>query len=222
MPFSDFISWLDKFEVTKSNVVRSRILNLFEKVKNITNLSSEQILQGIDFDPNDKKREKLESLLSELRAVAFLHNEGFNNIILQPKRDKQKNFDISAVFNDKIFAIEVACLTEEHSRKKESGINAYKIDDSKFIRDLSEKAKIKKLQLDVVNDDCVKMLIFVINRAPELPLYNYDDYKRVLQVLNTNLGWGNGYYLGLINGSEDLVYPKISLIAPEIAGAPSE
>lgn len=209
---SDFVLWLESFPQVKNGDTQNRILKLLENVEQICSVSTKQALSGVDFDRNDCRYEKLEAIISELRSVVFLKEKGFINSRLQERCLDKKHFDISAVFANKKYAIEVACLTQKNSRAKIKGVDCYRLDEAKFIKSLKTLALRKKPQLETSNADHRKLLIFVINRTPERELYCLQDYGNILHSLSDLLCWGNDYYFGVVTGvsDKDLIHPDIN------------
>ena len=212
MPRAVFIRWLESYQQAKEPAVKIGILDLFDRVKNISSTTDEGLLTGLDFDPNDTALEKLESLIAELRAAVFLHETGFTDIKLIPKMKKKKSYDISTKFGNENFIVEVACLTKTHSRKKLTGVDAYLLDTDKFKATLKDIAEKKKNQLNINGASYRALLIFVLNRSPEVELYNFAEYRKFIESLYSQLAWGQGYYLGFVTGTENFIYPTIQFL----------
>lgn len=206
---SNFVGWLDKFPRSKSEDTQNRILKLLENAGHICNLDIESLLVGVDFDKSNLTEQKLESIISEIRAIAFLNDIGFKKIQPQARRSKQKRADLCAQYKDQRCVIEVACLTSVNSREKMKGIDAYCLDQAKFFTTLRTIAEDKKEQIDIDTSAQIRLLVFVINRSPERELYSLKDYSTVLVSFSTNLNWGSGYFFAVVTGSEDLIYPNL-------------
>jgi len=215
MKEKQFKNWLQNYPIKLNNNQKKNILKLLNNVSKITEKPAVSILKGIDFNPSDKSIEKLEAILAELRAVAFLKNNTFQKITLLSSKKKQSYPDMIAERDGQKFVIEVACLTKKHSRKKISKLDVYEFDDNKFVNTLKSIAKRKKEQLDVIESK-KKMLVFIINRSPDLELYNLNEYKNILKNLVSELEWNSKkYYFAVVTGCEingelcDLIYPAL-------------
>ncbi len=209
-----FIRWLDNFREI-DNFAKKHIVNLIKKVGKITQESFDNVLKGVDFEVEEKTIEKLEAMLGELRAISFLNNIGFVDIKLLPSKKKNVNPDISAKWQGKEFVGEVACLTKKHSRKKIPELKVYGIDDDKFVNTLKTISQKKKRQLDAIKN-VRKILIFIINRSPDVELHALDEYKTILKKLNSRLKWNDeNYYFAIVTGNEvngklcDIIYPAL-------------
>lgn len=207
-----FCQWLSNFPNLIKDKEKRAIMKLLEDVKQVLQQEYDEILEGGDFDQNDKSIEKLEAMLAEWRSVIFLKNHNFIDIKLLPSNRKVKVPDILASFSSHSFAIEVKCLTKAHSRSKIQGIDAYSLDDDKLRNTLKTIAKSAKPQLDSKTSDN-KMLIFVLNRGPDAELHTKQENKTIIEALANNLNWGKEYYFGFVsrNGLEDFVSPAFNL-----------
>lgn len=207
-----FYQWILNFPNDVKSENCNAILNLFSNVKEITGQSSEEVLEGVDFTEADKRLEKLEAVLAELRAVMFLKNYSFTGISLLPGDAslKTRRPDILAQKDGVSFAIEVKCLTAAHSREKIPGLNIYRLDDDKFLTTLKSYTEKAKTQLDSIKSD-KKMMVFVLNRAPDLQLHKKEEYQKIIQCLIGQLNWGQEYYLGFLTGmeGEDFILPGV-------------
>lgn len=210
IPLSNFVGWLDNFPRSKSKDTQNRILQLLKNAGHACDLDVEDLLSGVDFDPNNPTEQKLESIISELRAIVFLNEVGFKDIRPLARCAERKKADLCAQFKDQKFAIEAACLTSVHSREKMNGMDAYSLDREKFITTLRSIAEGKKSQIDADTSVQGKLVIFVINRSPERELYSREDYSAILASLSTYLDWGSGYFFAVVTGLEDLIYPDLS------------
>jgi len=211
----NFKKWLFNFPQLVKIEERKLIFSLLDNVKKITGQSKEDILIAVDFNDKDKTTQKLESILTELRTVVFLKDFCFTEIKILKSKKKTPCPDISAKFHYKKFVIEVKCLTKFHSREKDI-YNVYSIKNNKFIKTLLsifEKAEKQFKQFQNSN----KLLVFVLNRSPELELYTKEDLENILNNLFDKLKDKNlkGMYFGVCTGSEvngelcNLISPKI-------------
>ncbi len=86
IPKDELMSYLNKlFDKTKDNrladdKVRSRIIEMMNEACEITELSFSDLLQRLDFKPNNLSIEALESFLAELRSIFWLRDFGFVSI----------------------------------------------------------------------------------------------------------------------------------------------
>jgi hypothetical protein len=201
--------------------VKLDIISLLKETSKITELSIPDLLATIYFKPNSLNIEGLEAFLSELRAIIWLNNFGFSNIRpIKAKKDPQPDF--LADYQDKKSTIEVFCLTQTHEQRpeppyKDKSLNVYvnfdpEFDSSKFGRDFISKAKDKKKQLDSLDKDMkidIKILLCVVNSQSMVSLNKKDDWDKHAEYLYNKLNWGNNYYIGILTGSGDTIYPKI-------------
>ena len=222
MEMRDIENYLDniykksKDERLSNTTVRRKIIELVEKASNVTNFSVPDLLSYLDLKLNDQTIEALESFLAELRSIFWLNDFGFTKIIpLQAKNISQPDF--TAEFNNKTCAIEVFCLTEKHEQQKDSMLNAYvnfdpNFSGSKFGRDFMSKAQEKKKQLDT-NNAQMKILLCVLNSQPVVRLNTTEEMSSHAKFLYENLGWGQGYFVGILTGvevngkSSNTIYP---------------
>ena len=178
---------------------------------NITGFEEIHLLKRLDFDPNDHTIERAEAFLAELRAIFWLRNFGFTNIEPLQEQKKGKSPDLFAKYNKKDCVIEVFCLTQIHEQTRDDELGVFvnfnfEAPKPKVNRDFYTKAKCKKKQLDSTTAD-LKILLCVINSNPVSALSTYDEMQEGVKMLWETLGWGNGYYIGLLNGTDDCIYP---------------
>ncbi|MFA7245183.1 MAG: hypothetical protein WC070_03325 [Candidatus Magasanikbacteria bacterium] len=107
-----FFNYIKNLGYTNDNLNKVKIL--LEKVSKITKYTKEEILEKCDYIIVDTKKEKLESILAELRSVIFLNTISFKNIEILKRHKKKKNVDILASLSNDKFDIEVTCFTKEH------------------------------------------------------------------------------------------------------------
>lgn len=223
----DFLNYLDRlYEVIKDGrlmdeLVRSKIIEKINGACEITKINYADLLKGLDFKKNDLTMEYLESFLAELRSIFWLRDFVFTEIVPLQAKKKKIQPDFSAKYGEKIFAVEVFCLTQKHEQKKDQKYNVYinfdpGFNGSKFGRDFISQAKKKKVQLDAHNVDA-KILLCVVNSSPMIALNKKNDFDSHVKFLYESLNWGNGYYLGLLTGvcdingiSNDTIYPRLT------------
>ena len=198
--------------------VRRKIIELVEKASGVTNFSVPDLLSRLDLKLNDQTIEALESFLAELRSIFWLNDFGFTEIIpLQAGKISQPDF--TAKFKNKTCAIEVFCLTKKHEQQKDPALNAYvnfdpNFNRSKFGRDFMSKAQEKKKQLDA-NDAQIKILLCVLNSQPVVSLNTAEEMSSHAKLLYENLGWEQGYFVGILTGvevngkSSNTIYPRL-------------
>lgn len=201
--YKDFVEYVTKLGKGDCFGGDKGIDSLLNKVSSVTAQSIDNIIICSDFKGQELSIEKLESIISELRAVVFLHNNNFLNIKLLKRFKNKPRVDIYAEKLDKNFNIEVTCLTAEHSREK-NGLY-YILDDDKFLREFTSRIKSKISQLNNgVNNK--KMLIFVMNRYPEKALTDEKKYREFFKKAYDQSELNNNYYLGLVTGNVDFIY----------------
>lgn len=193
--------------------VRSQILNKINKACKITNLSFSDILQRLDFKPNSLTIEALESFLAELRSIFWLQDFRFIEIKPLQARKKSAQPDFTAKHRNKTCVIEVFCLTQMHEQQRDPALNVYvnfdpQSNGSKLGRDFMSATDNKKKQLDVIDAD-IKILLCVINLSPVVALNTNDDMSKHAKFLCEKLGWGAGYYIGILAGGDSVIYPEI-------------
>jgi hypothetical protein len=198
---------------------KRRITSLLKKACKITKLSISELLARICFKPNSSNIEDFEAFLAELRAIFWLRNFGFSNIIPIEPRKKFPRPDFLANYKGKKSAIEVFCLTKTHEQQKDQTLNVYvnfnpQFEGSKFGRDFISKAQEKLLQLDNVNTD-IKILLCVVNSEPMICLNDKDKWDKNAEYLFKRLNLESNYYIGILTGAvvngelTDTIYPKI-------------
>ena len=155
--FDIFIEYVSKLGFSSSI---TKITSLVEKTSIVTNQSTNEVIECSDFREQELSKEKLESIIAELRSVVFLDNNKFKNIKLI-KSSKNKSCDIYAENLNRKFDIEVTCLTNTYSRGKDGP--SYILDNDKFLREFTGRitTKIDQLKAGVNN---YKMIIFTMNR----------------------------------------------------------
>ncbi|NTV22578.1 MAG: hypothetical protein HGB03_03395 [Candidatus Yonathbacteria bacterium] len=205
---NDFRTYIKNFSCEKEEV--EGCMKLLNNVVSIINDDISIVLRGVDFNPKDKKKEKLESILSEMRTVCFLNNKGFQEIKFISAKKNQKEVDISAKIKEKEFFIEVKCLTEEYSRPKEHYVDAYLFDDKKFFRTL-DTLVCKNLEQLLQYEKEKRIFTFVFNRAPELQCCNKEYYMLSVKKLYEKYKEDVVHFM-FITGyrEEDFIYPIIS------------
>lgn len=200
--------------------VKVRILKQINDAREIADLSFSDLLQRLDFKPNDLTIEALEAFLAELRSIFWLRDFGFTDITPLQARNASAQPDFTAKYGGKICAVEVFCLTQVHEQQKDPTLNVYVNFDpgfngSKFGRDFRNKAQQKKVQLDSCVAD-IKILLCVVNSTPMISLNTKDEFNSHLELLHKQLNWGDGYYFGLLTGvyvngiASNAIFPKLT------------
>ncbi len=185
----------------------AKITSLVEKVSSVTNQSINEVIRCSDFREQELSKEKLESIIAELRSVMFLDNNNFKNIKLI-KSSKNKSSDIYAENLNRKFDIEVTCLTNTYSRGKDGP--SYILDNDKFLREFTGRitTKIDQLKAGV---NSYKMIIFTMNRYPEKALTDDKEYRELIKEAYNQSKLSNDYYLGLLTGDVDFIYPNLEI-----------
>ena len=192
------------------------ILDRLKRATKITNLTFNDLLEKLDFSPNDKSLEKLESFLSELRAIFWINNFSFKQITPLKARKKRPNPDFQAYYQGKKVIIEVACITKTHEQQKDKKYKVYINWNEKFRQIIIDKANNKIRQLDSFNSK-IKVLLFVINSEPIKSLNNKRDLADIIENVYQQLKWKHPYYLGVCTGMVDLDTGEINdFIYPEL------
>jgi len=199
-----FLKYVSKFGYNASVV--SGVRSLVGKVSIVTSQDIDEVLISSDFRESEFSKEKLESIIAELRSVMFLKNNNFQNIKLI-RGSKTKSCDIYAENGHEKFDVEVTCLTATHSRGK-NGLS-YVFDDDKFLREFTDRinSKLNQLNAGISNH---KMLVFVVNRYPEIALTNGQEYEKLIRVAYEQSSLASKYYLGLVTGDFDFIYPNLN------------
>ena len=160
--------------------VISRIVSLLDEASQIVDLSLSDLLDGLDFQPNNYQVEKFEAFLAELRSIFWLSHFGFTEIAPLPKKKKSKNPDFKAKINNKNVVVEVFCLTKKHQQKRDSRlgvfINSYEKLEKSFAANIQ---KVKKGQISSIDSE-VKLLICVVNSDPISRLNTKEDFISIL------------------------------------------
>jgi len=208
---NDFRSYIKDFSY--GNQETEAAVLLLRRTAEIIKDDIHTVLEGVDFEPKDMKEEKLESIISEMRTICFLNGKGFDTIKLIPSKNKPAP-DISAKRNGENFFIEVKCLTNIHSRKKEDGLLCHSFDDEKFFRTLDGLVGNNIEQLKGYREieiETKKVFALVLNRSPELQCYSSGEYRVLIEGLYqkhkehvTHVIFITGYE------KEDFVCPDIS------------
>ena len=108
----------------------------------ILGCSKEEVLFATGFNKNNKAPERFESALAEIRAVNFLHDEGFVGLMLIGAGPK-KSADISGVKDGRKYVFEVCCLT----RSNDHAYAAYLFDGLGAVTAASGKKPADYLEL---------------------------------------------------------------------------
>jgi hypothetical protein len=207
----------------KLNRTEIEIVSILKKVDDATNIVNEDfdtLLKNLDFKPNDLTIEALEAFLAELRSIFWLRSFGFTEI--SPIQASNKSMpDFTAKYGDRICAIEVFCLTQEHEQQKNTQGVYVNFDpffeNSKFGRDFISKVPDKKKQLDALNAN-IKVLLCVVNSSPMIGLNTKEEWDTHLELLYAKLGWKDPYYLGLLTGVNvngvlsDTIFPILKIV----------
>ncbi len=194
--------------------IKTSILEKIKEASKITNLGVDELLNGLDFKPNDLTIESLESFIAELRAIFWLRNFKFINILPIQATNKGKQADFIATYKNKTYAVEVFCLTKANEQKKDSKLGVYINFNAKFICDFINKEN-KKLQLDAMSNVDRKLLLCVANSSPVIALNTADDFKSLIKQIYKSLDWGSPYFIGLLtgfqsaDGLDDIIYPSL-------------
>lgn len=221
----ELMSYLNKlFDKTKDNrladdKVGSRIVEMMSEACEITKLSFSNLLQRLDFRPNNLSIEALESFLAELRSIFWLRDFGFVSIEPLQAMKKSVRPDFTAKYGNRTCCIEVFCLTQTHGQRKDSKLGVYVNFDpqfigSKFGRDFTTAAQEKKNQLDSVSAD-IKVLLCVVNSESMVALNTREKWDQHAKLLYENLSWKKNYYIGILTGakpngiSSDAIFPKL-------------
>jgi len=208
----DLESYMKKFDCNDDQIKKT--LEMFKGAEEITGLAFDDILDGIDFKPNDYKKESLEAFLAELRVIFFLNNIDGKEIIPIASNNKDKSPDFSFSINKAKFIAEVFCATAEKSESKDEHVGAYILPYGKFVEYYCYIAEKKKEQLDAITD-VKKFLICVLNDFPYSRLYCRKDYENFLKEIVEKLNWGSDYYFSIVTGlksngeDDDIIYPVV-------------
>ncbi|MCK9360741.1 hypothetical protein M0Q28_00735 [Patescibacteria group bacterium] len=219
-PSKRFIDYLDQLHLKTNDdrlvepKVRSSILTKIDEACKITSLEYDDLLQRLDFRPKDLTIEALEAFLAELRAIFWLRDFGFIDIMPLKALKKVPRPDFYAKYKDKSSTVEVFCLTETHEQQRDSALKVYVnfnpgFKESKFERDFISKAASKKVQLDSGQSE-LKIMLCVINSNPIIRLNTKKEMEGYAEYLYKMLNWGKNYHVGLLTGlKDDVIFPAL-------------
>jgi hypothetical protein len=87
---------------------RERIISLLSRVALIIKKPYDEVLKLTDYNYKDTRWYRLNDAFAELRVIVVLDKNGFTNIRLLKATTSNKQVDILANYQDKLFAIDVA------------------------------------------------------------------------------------------------------------------
>jgi len=181
----------------------------FKSGSEIVSLSPDDLLKKLDFNRNDLSPERIESLIGELRAIHFLHDNGFTDIV--PIRASSKRSpDFSAKRNGVDFQIEVA--TSIHS--------APRIFHDSVVKWATAKLKNDKLsQMNSGSSESHKMFVCILNSSGAVALNEHSDYINMVKHVWEELGSIQNLHIAIVTGgsslregTDDCVYPSIHAV----------
>lgn len=194
-------------------MVLSKLDNQFKKASYITNLPPSTLLKALDFHSKDTSLGRIDAIFAELRAILFLNNMNFKNIIpLKANKNKQCT-DFLAHKNSDLFAIEVycRCSKELKNSQNEGVIDPNNADDELFQQYVSI-AQEKKSQFENTEKNYLcnkKLMVMVLNDPNIWGLLVYHEYYEILKRIVVELNWGNKYYFAIVTGVADLMNNQI-------------
>lgn len=213
MSTDNFMEIFDKFKKCVEKLGHREsiagIESLLKSASDATGQNTENILECCDFKKDGELSiEKLEAILAEIRSINFLKNNCFINIKLLKAHKNKKRPDLYAEIATKRFDIEVTCLTNAHSRKKQGSVYTFR--DHKFLDEFTGRITKKIAQLETGSNK-FKMIIFVLNHYPEKALCNKQEYEKFIEQAYKKSQLSNNWYLGLVTGSndDDFVFPNL-------------
>lgn len=139
-----------------------RLERLLEKTR--VKVKNFEKIFGIVKELNNKtdSNQKIDDMFAELRAAAFLLNQGFTNIVYN-----RKLFDFSCAKNKKQWAVEVKFIRgPDFKRQKEidTGL-AYQLNSKPEIQKLKNKIDKAYKQLENLNANLMKSIIIICNNS---------------------------------------------------------
>ena len=186
-----------------------RSLNhLFQKVSQIVSMPPDEVLRRVDFNKNDLSPERIESLLAELRAIVFLHDRGFKNII-PIRAGARKSPDLSASAHGCDFLIEV--VTSPHFAPRVFHDSVVKW----AVGRLNHRDKLD--QIEGASATCQRMFVIVLNSSGAVALNQRSDYLQMLREVWQALGSQPNLFIALVTGRVSLGEGTDDCIFPEMA-----
>jgi hypothetical protein len=179
----------------------------FKSGSEIVSLSPDDLLKRLDFNQNDLSPERIESLLGELRAIHFLHENGFIEIV-PIRASRKRSPDFSAKKNATDFMIEVATSIYSAPRVLHDHVVNWATNRLKNDGKLS--------QLNTGPSESHKMFVCILNSSGAVALNQHSDYVNMVKNVWEELGSNRNLHIAIVTGKislgegvDDCVYPSI-------------
>jgi len=180
----------------------------------ILGCSKEEVLFTTGFNKNNMAPERFESALAELRAVNFLHNEGFGGLELIGSGPK-KSADISGIKDGRKYVFEVCCITRSNDLASVDhlfdGLGAATATSKKKPVDYLElkyDEKIVQVNSSRKEYGCERGgIFFVINAYNFVPFMDDKDLKELAGELHARKNKSRLVHVCLICGGSVAVFP---------------
>jgi hypothetical protein len=215
-----FIDYLDKLHAKHNDDWSKELLEQdfrnsmegrFNRACASCQFTCNQLLKGLDFKPNDLRKEALESFIAELRTISWLGDLQMQNIKPIPAQQNRSFADFYCEFMGIRYIVETFCSVQSSYRYSDHMRQSANL-EKYFIK----RAQEKKIQLESTANEfgCQnKIIVLVLNSYPALALTTKNDYGQLLENICKKLNWGNNYWFGLITGmsslqgNDDSIYP---------------
>jgi hypothetical protein len=176
----------------------SNLDGFFEFMRRILRCDNRSLTRGTDFDSADLDPERFDAMIAELRAVGFLHDEGFVNIRLLAGAQETRSADAVALYHGTRCAVEIACSSRKAYRYPDHNRRS-----SDLIEWMVDKFHEKEEQLNqtAAKEGCpIRALVTVLNSYPALALLTPGEYLDVLRIAWDRLGKLQDLRLALVTG----------------------
>lgn len=190
---------------------------LLSAIGKILALEPAQLLDAADFQSQDARPERLEAAFAELRAVGFLHNQGFLNLRLLKAKNGAKRADIVGSKDGVLYSFDVWCssslferaiepitILDDPDHPRESNTTLAPILISKYAE------KTSQISATCAEFTCARHgLIFVVNSPDAVRFNNSDDFIQCLRSIFTALGQPVNWHFGIVTGTQngDVIFP---------------
>ncbi len=182
--------------------------SMFAAVIAATGLAGDELLHAADFHWHEQDPARIEAAFAEIRAVNFLHEQGFQDIALLPSRRRQRA-DIRAKRSGQLYVVEVAESSfSARDRAQQSEL-------SRWLLAQLQGGKTAQLRATAQESGADRMaFIAMIDTEGALPWNTHDDFLAASQSVWVSLGRPDDLHVCAVTGRQALGYPPDDAVVP--------
>jgi hypothetical protein len=189
------------------------IVAIISMARQVCKLDPEELFKKLDFNPNDMRSNRINSLFAELRVINRLHE--WNFIDINPLESiKVKRADIICQYAGIKCAVEVFCSPQNKYRYPNHSIRSMDLTDYYESRALKKRKQLENTALEFNCSDKILCLVFD-SLAGQATLVR-SDFSRFAKTVYNNLNWPSSFHIMIMTskisheGSDDVIFPPIS------------